>query len=294
MQHRIQEYAMLNIPHSLPATPLQSQLLSELPIEDLQALRAGFEDVQLRAGATLYEAGLEVRHVYFPTSAVVSLTSTMQSGDAAEVAVVGREGMVGICAYMGHGRSISGATVQGSGHAWRMPAAVIRQAAQQSAPLMRALLSYTQALFAQLAQTSACSRHHYLEQQLCRWLLLHLDHRPGAPMAVTQERISQLLGVRREGVTIAALKLQKAGLIRYGRGSVEVLDRRGLQARSCECYDVVRGVNDRLRQTAEAARHAHVLEAENTHADAAYLRCAVSEKDPGVALPERLQRANSH
>ena len=245
------------LPAMLTALPLQNQLLSELPAEDWYALRTGFEDVQLSAGTTLYEAGSVLRHVYFPTTAVVSLTSTMQSGATAEVAVVGREGMAGICAYMGHGRSLSSALVQGSGHAWKMPAAAIRQAAQQSAPLMQALLGYTQALFAQMAQTSACCRHHSLEQQLCRWMLLQLDHLPGAEMAVTQERMAHMLGVRREGVTMAALKLQKAGLIRYSRGRIEVLDRSGLEAHSCECYAVVRSAHESLSQTAGLARGTH-------------------------------------
>ena len=252
---------MLNPPRTLsaqrPAPQLQNQLLSELPADDWHALRAGFEDVQLVAGTLLYEAGETLRHVYFPTTVVVSLTSTMQSGATAEVAVVGREGIVGVCAYMGHGRSLSSALVQSPGHAWKMPAPAIRQAALQSPPLMQALLGYTQALFVQMAQTSACCRHHSLDQQLCRWLLLHLDLLPRAEIAVTQERIAHMLGVRREGVTMAALKLQKSGLIRYGRGRIEVLDRTGLEARSCECYAVVRGAHERLKQTAGLARGAH-------------------------------------
>lgn len=255
---------MLNNPRPLPvlltAPQLQNQLLSELPADDWHALRAGLEDVQLAAGTTLYEAGTLLRHVYFPTTAIVSLTSTMQSGATAEVAVVGHEGIVGVCAYMGQGASLSSAVVQGAGHAWRMPAAAIRQAAQQSPPLMQALLGYTQALFAQMAQTSACCRHHSLDQQLCRWLLLHLDHLPGAQMAVTQERIAHMLGVRREGVTMAALRLQKAGIIRYGRGRIEVLDRSGLEARSCECYAVMRGAHERLSRNSGLARQAHAQE----------------------------------
>ena len=248
---------MSNHFRSLPAPALQNQLLSELPAEDWQALRASFEDVQLAAGTTLFEAGSVLRHVYFPTTAVISLTSTMQSGATAEVGVVGREGMVGVCAYMGVGRSLSDAMVQSAGHAWKMPAAAIRQAAQQSAPLMQALLGYTQALFVQMAQTSACCRHHSLDQQLCRWLLQHLDQVPGAELAVTQERIAQMLGVRREGVTMGALRLQKAGLIRYSRGRIHVLDRSGLEARSCECYAVVKGAQDRLSLTSAVARSTH-------------------------------------
>ena len=248
---------MSNHFRSLPAPALQNQLLSELPAEDWQALRASFEDVQLAAGTTLFEAGSVLRHVYFPTTAVISLTSTMQSGATAEVGVVGREGMVGVCAYMGVGRSLSDAMVQSAGHAWKMPAAAIRQAAQQSAPLMQALLGYTQALFVQMAQTSACCRHHSLDQQLCRWLLQHLDQVPGAELAVTQERIAHMLGVRREGVPMGALRLQKAGLIRYSRGRIHVLDRSGLEARSCECYAVVKGAHDRLSLTSAVARSTH-------------------------------------
>lgn len=247
---------------SASSPPPQNQLLSELPPEDWQALRAGLEDVQLAAGTTLHEAGSALRHVYFPTTAIVSLTSTMQSGASAEVAVVGREGLVGVCAYLGHARSFSNALVQGAGHAWKMPAAAIRQAARQSPPLMQALLGYTQVLFAQMAQTSACSRHHSLDQQLCRWLLLHLDHRRGAEMAVTQERIAHMLGVRREGVTMGALRLQKAGLIRYGRGRIEVLGRAGLEARSCECYAVVRDAHEQLNASTKLARQACQVGAE--------------------------------
>ena len=248
---------MPTFPRSLSAPALQNQLLSELPAEDWHALRVSFEDVQLSAGSTLYEAGSVLRHVYFPTTAVMSLTSTMQSGASAEVAVVGREGIVGVCAYMGLGRSLSGALVQRAGHAWKMPAAAIRQAAHQSQPLLQALLGYTQALFVQMAQTSACCRHHSLDQQLCRWLLLHLDYLPDAELAVTQERIAHMLGVRREGVTMAALRLQKAGFIRYSRGRIKVLNRSGLEARTCECYAVVRGAHDLLSQSADKARDSH-------------------------------------
>lgn len=255
---------------------LNNQLLSELPTEDWHALRAGLEDVQLCVGTTLYEAGSALRHVYFPTTAVVSLTASMRSGATAEVAVVGHEGIVGVCAYMGQGRSLSSAVVQCAGHAWKMPAAAIRQAAQQSPPLMQALLAYTQALFVQMAQTSACCRHHSLEQQLCRWLLLQMDHQPGPEISATQERMANMLGVRREGVTLAALKLQKAGLIRYGRGRVEVIDRTGLEARSCECYAVVRSAHDLLSQSAGRAhdvhQHAHEEDLRQMHAVASLRR----------------------
>jgi CRP-like cAMP-binding protein len=249
--------------------PNDNQLLYRLPDAEAQMLRAGLEPVQLSTGTTLYEAGTALRHVYFPTTAVVSLTATLRRGASAEVAMVGREGIVGVCGFMGQGRSLSGAVVQAAGHAWRMPAVTIHQAAQQSSALMRLLLAYTQALFAHMAQTSACSRHHSIDQQLCRWLLLHADRQDSPTLAVTQERIAQMLGVRREGVTVCALRLQQAGLIRYARGRITVLDRAGLEARSCECYGVVREAYDRLGTAphAGASAEAATASAAHSHAD---------------------------
>ena len=170
----------------------------------------------------------------------------MKDGASAEVAVVGNEGIVGVCAFMGGGRALSGAVVQSAGHAFRMTAESIACHAWQSEPVLQQLLRYTQALFTHMAQTSACSQHHALDQKLCRWLLLNLDRRDGNDMLVTQEQIASMLGVRREGVTNSATKLQKAGLIEYHRGHMSVLDRAGLEARSCECYSVVRQAYDRL------------------------------------------------
>jgi CRP-like cAMP-binding protein len=233
--------------------PSQNHLLATLPAADWQSLNPLIEWVDLPYGKLLYEAGMGLSHVYFPTTAIVSLTSTMKDGASAEIAVVGCEGVVGVCAYMGEDRSLSSAVVQGAGQALRMRAVDIREASRRSAPLMQALLGYTQVLFAQMAQTSACSRHHALDQQLCRWLLLHLDRLTGNELAVTQERIAHMLGVRREGVTVGALKLQKAGLIRYARGRIAVLDRVGLEARCCECYGVVKGAYDRLLQAGNCA-----------------------------------------
>ncbi len=235
--------------------PSQNQLLAHLPAADWQALNALIEWVELPRGQLLYEAGVALTHVHFPTTAIVSLTSTMQDGASAEIAVVGCEGVVGVSAYMGVGRSLSSAVVQGAGQALRMRASDLREMSRRSAPLMQALLGYTQVLFEQMAQTSACSRHHALEQQLCRWLLLHLDRRSGNELAVTQERIAQMLGVRREGVTVGALRLQKDGIIRYARGRIAVLDRAGLEARCCECYAVVKGAYDRLLQPGSGVPH---------------------------------------
>nr|WP_316641739.1 Crp/Fnr family transcriptional regulator [uncultured Roseateles sp.] len=221
--------------------PSQNKILSALPLADWEHLSPQLEWIEMPAGTLLHEAGSLIRHVYFPVTAVASLISTMKSGAAAEIAVVGNEGMVGVCAFMGGAPSLSSAVVQSSGYGLRMGAAALRAQSQRSEPLMQQLLHYTQTLFAQMTQTSACNRHHGLDQQLCRWLLQHLDRQQGNEMVITQERIAAMLGVRREGVTGGALKLQKAGLIRYGRGHLTVVDRNGLEARSCECYAIARG-----------------------------------------------------
>jgi CRP-like cAMP-binding protein len=223
-----------------------NQLLAALPNAEWRHLQAELEWVALPLGSLLYEAGAVLRHVYFPTSAIVSLVSCMQDGASAEVAVVGNEGVVGVCAFMGGGQAHSSAVVQSAGHAWRMNAPAIAAHAQRSPAVMQQLLAYTQALFTQMAQTSACNRHHALDQQLCRWLLLNHDRQPGNELKATQERIAGMLGVRREGVTGGALKLQRAGLIHYERGRIAILDRRGLEARSCECYSVVKRAYDHL------------------------------------------------
>jgi len=231
-----------------------NQVLAALPFLEWRRLEPHLELVELPAGAMLHESGVVLQHVYFPATAVVSLVSSMQDGTSAEVAVVGSEGIVGVCAFMGGGHALSGAVVQGPGLALRMPARSIAWHADRSEALMQQLLCYTQALFTHMAQTSACNRHHALDQQLCRWLLLNLDRRRGNEIFVTQERIADLLGVRREGVTGAALKLQKAGLIQYRRGRIAILDRAGLEKRSCECYAVVRRAYDRLLHDADSSR----------------------------------------
>lgn len=269
-------------------TPQDNQLLATLPPEDGHALRTALEPVQLTAGSSLYDTGTALRHVYFPTTAVVSLTATLRSGASTEVAVVGREGIVGVCAFMGQGRSLSGAIVQAGGHAWRLSAATIHQAAQQSPALMRALLAYTQALFAHMAQTSACSRHHNIDQQLCRWLLLHGDRQDDPTLAVTQERIAQMLGVRREGVTVGALRLQEDGLIRYARGRITLLDRSGLAARSCECYGVVRGAYDRLGHAGGTAHATHATHATQSPHDNRRTQGSGPAQSPKPALRPRV------
>ena len=197
-------------------------------------------------GHVLYESGRTLSHVYFPTSAIVSLLYVMEDGASAEIAVVGNEGVVGVSLFMGGESTPSRAVVQSAGHGLRLRASTIKQEFQQAGPAMHLLLRYTQALITQMAQTAVCNRHHSLDQQLCRWLLLMLDRLPASELLMTQELIANMLGVRREGVTEGALKLQKAGLIRYARGHITVLDRLGLERRACECYAVVKREYDRL------------------------------------------------
>lgn len=233
-------------------TPATNHLVDSLPTEEAQRLLSRAESVDLPAGAILYEAGTVLRDVYFPVTAVVSLVSPMRDGAFAEVAVVGPEGLAGVCAFMGGGLSLSSAVVQRPGLAWRLGARDIAHLARDHEAVMQQLLRYTQALFTHMAQTSACHRHHALLPQLCRWLLQHLDRQVGPEMRVTQERMASMLGVRREGVTAAALQLQREGLIRYSRGLVQVLDRRGLARHSCECYSVVEQAYARLRNGSPA------------------------------------------
>jgi len=204
------------------------------------------EPADLPLGLVLYESGRTISHVYFPTTAIVSLLYVLENGASAEIAVVGNEGVVGISLFMGGETTPSRAVVQSAGQGWRLKAQVIKDEFNRSGPVMHLLLRYTQALITQMAQTAVCNRHHSLDQQLCRWLLLSLDRLKGNDLVMTQELIANMLGVRREGVTEAALKLQSAGLIRYARGHITVLDRPGLEARTCECYAVVRREYQRL------------------------------------------------
>jgi CRP-like cAMP-binding protein len=233
---------------SASCTPVaNNQLLAALPPELNAVLAALLEPVELAAGDMLYEAGTVLRHVHFPVTAVVSLVSPLLDGACAEAAVVGREGVVGVWAFMGGGKALSSAVVQHPGLALRMRARDIADLARDHEPVMQQLLRYTQALFTHMAQTSACNRHHALGPQLCRWLLQHMDRQAGDEMSITHERIASMLGVRREGITGAAVKLQRTGLIRYRRGRMKVLDRCGLEAHSCECYGVVQQAYERLR-----------------------------------------------
>jgi len=223
-----------------------NRLLAALPPPDLRRWLPQMESVEMPLGHVLYESGRTLSHVYFPTTAIVSLLYVMENGASAEIAVVGHEGVVGISLFMGGESTPSRAVVQSAGQGLRLRANVIKQEFEQAGPAMHLLLRYTQALITQMAQTAVCNRHHSLDQQLCRWLLLSLDRLPGNELVMTQELIANMLGVRREGVTEAALKLQKIGLIRYSRGRISVLDRPGLEQRTCECYAVVKKEYDRL------------------------------------------------
>jgi len=235
--------------------PMQSanDLLASLPPAEWGRLAPQLEAVELPLGKVLYESGATMGHVYFPTTAIVSLLYVMEDGASAEIAVVGNEGVVGIALFMGGETTPSRAVVQSAGQGYRLRAPVIKDEFNRSGPVMHLLLRYTQALITQMAQTAVCNRHHSLDQQLCRWLLLSLDRLKGSELVMTQELIANMLGVRREGVTEAALKLARLGLIRYARGHITVLDRAALEARVCECYAVVKKEYDRLlpRQLAE-------------------------------------------
>jgi len=202
--------------------------------------------VDMPLGKVLYESGDAMKHVYFPTDSIVSLLYVMENGASAEIAVVGNEGIVGISLFMGGETTPSRAIVQSAGMGFRLKGNVVKEEFNRSGPTMHLLLRYTQALITQMTQTAACNRHHSLDQQLCRWLLLSLDRLHEPELAMTQELIANMLGVRREGVTEAALNLQRLGLIRYARGHITVLDRPGLEQRSCECYAVVKKEYDRL------------------------------------------------
>ena len=230
----------------LPSDPRTNELLAALPDAEWQRWLPLLEKVELKLGQVLYESGGTMYHVYFPTNAIVSLLYVMEDGASAEIAVVGHEGVVGISIFMGGGSTPSRAVVQSAGWGFRLRSAAIKEAFDRSSPVMHLLLRYTQALITQMAQTAVCNRHHSLDQQLCRWLLLSLDRLTGNELIMTQELIANMLGVRREGVTEGALKLQKAGLISYARGHIKVLDRPGLEQRTCECYAVVKKEYDRL------------------------------------------------
>jgi CRP-like cAMP-binding protein len=226
--------------------PRQNHLLAALPVSEWQRWQPLLEWIDLPLGQVIYESGRVLSHVIFPTTAIVSLLYVMEDGASAEIAVVGKEGLVGISLFMGGESTPSRAVVQSAGCGWKLSSRAMKIEFENAGPVMHLLLRYTQALITQMAQTAVCNRHHSLDQQLCRWLLLSLDRLQGNELVMTQELIANMLGVRREGVTEGALRLQKLGLIRYARGRITVLDRPGLEARTCECYAVVKKEYDRL------------------------------------------------
>jgi CRP-like cAMP-binding protein len=223
-----------------------NHLLAALPATEWERWQSQLELIDLKLGQVLYESGGKMQHVYFPVSSIISLLFVLENGSSAEIAVVGNEGIVGVSLFMGGETTPSRAVVQSAGKCIRLNAEMLKKEFKNSLPVMHLLLRYTQALITQMTQTAVCNRHHSLDQQLCRWLLLSLDRLTGKHLVMTQELIANMLGVRREGVTEAAGRLQKAGLISYTRGKIEVLNREGLEARTCECYAVVKKEYDRL------------------------------------------------
>ncbi len=224
----------------------QNALLGRLPEEELNRLLPDLEKVTLTLGQSLGESGALLTHVYFPVDSIVSLLYVMENGASTEIAVVGHEGIVGVSLFMGGETTPNRAVVQSAGHAYRLKGNLLKNEFYRAGPMQRLLLRYTQALLTQMAQTAVCNRHHSLDQQLCRWLLLSIDRLPDNTLNMTQELISNMLGVRREGVTESAGKLQKSGLISYRRGRITIIDRAGLEERVCECYAVVKEEYDRL------------------------------------------------
>lgn len=241
--------------------PYQNHLLAALPTAEFERLAPHLEQVAMPLGEVLYESGGKLPHAYFPTTAIVSLHYVMENGASSEIAGVGNEGVLGVSLFMGGNTTPSRAIVQTAGHGYRLKARLLIEEFNRAGPLMRLMLRYTQALMTQMSQTAVCNRHHSLDQQVCRWLLLTLDRLPSNELNMTQELIAGMLGVRREGITETAGNIQREGLIHYRRGHISVLDRPGLESRACECYAVVKQEFDRLlydvrnRQEPSSARH---------------------------------------
>ena len=231
---------------TLTHIPTQNHLLAALPENEYERLLPHLEAVSMPLGEAIYESGGRLQHVYFPTTSIVSLLYVLEDGASAELAVVGNEGVLGISLFMGGETTPNRAVVQSAGFGYRLKSSLLKEEFNRAGPLLRLLLRYTQALITQMAQTAVCNRHHSVQQQLCRWLLLSLDRLPTNTLTMTQELIANMLGVRREGVTAAAGALQRAGLISYSRGRIVVLDRPGLEGAVCECYAVVKREFDRL------------------------------------------------
>jgi len=244
-----------------PQNPSQNYLLAALPTAEFERIASHLELVAMPLGEVLYESSGQLQHVYFPTTAIVSMHYVMENGASSEIAGVGNEGVLGISLFMGGNTTPSRAIVQTAGHGYQLKARLLMEEFNRGGLMQHLLLRYTQALMTQISQTAVCNRHHSVEQQLCRWLLLTLDRLPSNELTMTQELIASMLGVRREGITEAAGHLQQAGFIRYRRGHITVLDRSGLESRVCECYAVVKKEHDRLlcdirnRQALPSASH---------------------------------------
>jgi len=236
----------MKTPHSPVADPKQNQILAALPAADYERLLPDLEFIAMPLGWALSESGDHTKYLYFPTTSIVSLLYVMVNGSSAEIAVTGNEGLVGISLFMGGESATSRAVVQSSGNGYRLKASVLQREFALGGQLQYLALRFTQSLICQMSQTAVCNRHHSLDQQLCRWLLLSLDRLQGNELVMTQELIANMLGVRREGVTEAAGMLQKEGIITYVRGHITVIDRSKLEARVCECYGVVKNEYDRL------------------------------------------------
>ena len=224
----------------------QNWLFKSIPEDAWQRLLPHIEEFDMPLGLVLAKSGAKRSHIYFPTTAIVSLLYNLENGSSAEIAVIGNEGCVGVSIFMGGNSTLSTAVVQSAGKSYRIKANVIMEEFNQSGAVMRLLLRFTQALMTQMTQTAVCNRHHSLDQQFCRWLLLSLDRLPSNELVMTQELIANMLGVRREGVTEAAIAVQTAGLIQYARGRITILDRQGLEKRTCECYQIVKTECERL------------------------------------------------
>jgi CRP-like cAMP-binding protein len=227
-------------------TPRQNRLLAALPEQDWRRMEPHLKPVKMELGHVVYESGVQLEYVYLPTTSIVSLLYVLADGNSAEIALVGNEGLVGISLFMGGETTPSRGVVQSEGWAYRLKGQLLKDEFTRGGEMQHLLLRYTQALLTQMAQTAVCNRHHSIDQQLCRWLLLSLDRLDSDELTMTQELIANMLGVRREGVTEAAGKLQQAGLIRYSRGHITVVNRPGLEERCCECYEVVKRESDRL------------------------------------------------
>jgi len=240
----------LTAAHPTTHSPQRNELLAALSPQESARIYPHLDLVPMPLGKVLYESGDALRHVYFPVDCIVSLLYVMEDGASAEIAAVVNEGLIGVALFMGGETTPSRAVVQSAGHAYRLLGPLLKEEFHRSGGMQLLLLRYTQSLITQMAQTAVCNRHHSVDQQLCRWLLLSLDRLEGNVLSMTQELIANMLGVRREGVTEAAGRLQKLGIIRYSRGRITVLNRKRLEALSCECYAVVRKETDRLRAVA--------------------------------------------